>query len=118
MRNARGSILLEVLLMSVVASLMCAEILRARLQPALTAAGGVERVSTGLGAQAALNRVTAVWARLGTCQSDPGAGVVCSGPGTGCECSCAVLPAEAGDRAQTLAASETAGECVLTAAGQ
>lgn len=88
MKGARGSILAQVLILSAVASLMCAAILRSRLQPALTAAGAVDRVRDDLAASAAVNRVTEVWARLGSCASDSREGVSCAG--FGCDCVCAV----------------------------
>lgn len=110
--NKRGSVLLEVLMMSVVASIMCAAILRSRLQPALTAASGVERVSSGLAAQAAINRVSEVWGRLGVCSSDVNAAVYCSG--IGCGCSCLVSPAAPGSKA-IVKSSPSGGACALTA---
>jgi hypothetical protein len=113
MRNERGSILLPVLLMAVVAAVMCAAVLRAGFQPALTSVSGVERVSSGLAAQAAVNRVTEVWARLDVCASDVAAGVNCSG--TGCTCACSVLPAEPGGAAATVSSSPSGSACALTA---
>ena len=118
MKDERGSILLQVLLMAVVASLMCATILRARLQPALTAASGIERISSGLAAQAAVNRVSEVWARLGVCTSDAKAGIYCSGSGTDCACSCVVSASTPGGSAASVKSSPSGGACTLTAAGQ
>jgi hypothetical protein len=113
MRNRRGSVLLEVLMMAVVASIMCATILRARLQPALTAASGIERVSSGLAAQAAVNRVSEVWGRLGVCASDVKAEVYCSG--MGCACSCLVSPGAPAGSKVIVKSSPSGGACALTA---
>jgi hypothetical protein len=86
--NERGSVLAQVLVFSAVAGLMCATILHARLQPALSSARAVDRVRGDLAAQATVNRVTAVWSRLGSCSSDSREGVSCVGQG--CDCRCAV----------------------------
>lgn len=91
--NERGSVLGQVLVLAAVAGLMCATMLRARLQPALTAARATDRVQGDLLAQAAVNRVTAVWSYTGTCGSSPKDGVTCVGEG--CDCRCRV--ASAGD---------------------
>jgi hypothetical protein len=117
MRGERGAVLLQVLVMAMVASLMCATILRATFQPALTAAAGVERISSGLGAQAGVNRVNEVWARLGVCTSDPTAGVQClaRGSASSCACSCSVLPTASGGPAATVTSSPSGGACALTA---
>ena len=116
MKDESGAILLQVLVATMIASLMCATILRMRLQSALTAAAEVERVSSGLAAQGAVNRVTEVWGRLGTCQSDPSAGVACSG--SGCACSCVVSSITPGAYAANVASSAFGGACALTAVGQ
>jgi hypothetical protein len=122
MRSARGAVMLQVILVTVVATLMCAALLRARFQPALTAASDVDRVANGLEAQAAVNRVTEVWARLGVCGSDPLAGVACAG--MGCACNCVVTTdggggEERGARSAVgVASSPSGGACALTAASQ
>jgi hypothetical protein len=116
MRSERGSILAQVLVTTVVASLLCASILRARLQPALTTAGAVDRVRDDLGAQAAVNRVTEVWTRMGVCRTDGGAGVRCSG--SGCDCSCVLDSAEAGVPAAIVTSVPAGGACRLTATRQ
>ena len=116
MKGERGAILLQVLVVAMVAALMCATILRARFQPALTAAAGLERISSGLAAQGAVNRVTEVWSRLGTCTTALGAGVNCSG--SGCACTCAVSATAPGAYAATVASSPAGGACALKAVGQ
>ncbi|MFI5344811.1 MAG: hypothetical protein ACHQ51_00405 [Elusimicrobiota bacterium] len=116
MTGERGSILAQVLITSAIASLLCASILRARLQPALTVAGAVDRVRDDLAAQAAVNRVTEVWTRLGVCKTDGDAGVRCSG--SGCDCSCVLDPAERGAAAGTVTSVSSGGACRLTAARQ
>jgi len=118
MRSERGSVLLQVLVLAVVASVMCATILRASFQPALTAAAGVQRISSGLGAQAGVNRVNEVWARLGACESDLTAGVRCTTliPGSVCSCSCSVSPTASGGPAATVTSFPSGGACALTAA--
>jgi hypothetical protein len=88
--SARGSALLQVLVMTAVAGLICASILSARLQPALAGANAVGRVADDLAQQAAINRVTEVWARAGRCASDASAGVDCGASVGSCRCTCAV----------------------------
>ncbi len=94
MRGERGAVLAQVLMLAVVASLLCASILRARLQPALTTSRVVARVSDDLAAQGAVNRITEVWVRRGTCQTDATNGVYCNRPVSAgpCDCTCAVDP--------------------------
>ena len=118
MKDARGSILAQVLIMTAVASLMCASILRSRLQPALVTAGAVDRVRDDLAAQAAVNRVNEVWSRLGSCATDADAGVRCGG--SGCDCVCTIAPAQADAAAATVtsSASPPGGVCLLTAVRQ
>lgn len=116
MRAERGSILAQVLITSAVASLMCAAILRARLQPALTTAGAVDRVRDDLAAQGAVNRVTEVWSRLGACSSDLDSGVRCGG--AGCICSCVLEPAQPEAAATTVTSVESGGACRLSAVRQ
>ena len=86
--SARGSALLQVLVLVVVAGLICASIMRARLQPALAAANAVQRVADDAAEQGALERVRQVWMAGGSCSSAAAAGVSCSG--AGCSCSCTV----------------------------
>jgi hypothetical protein len=90
-RGRRGGALLEVLLLAVVAAFLCASVLRARLEPALTAAGQVERLKDDLAGEGALARVRQVWAEGGTCSSSPAAGVSCAGGGCDCVCTVAGL---------------------------
>jgi hypothetical protein len=113
--GARGSVLLHVLIMSLVTSLMCAAVLRTRLQPALTAADAVSHVQDDLAAQAALNRVTEAWSRLGSCASDESVGIHCEGGGA-CACVCAVAAYEPGVSTATVTAAPSGGACRLTAA--
>lgn len=82
--------LAQVLVLAVVASLLCAALLRARLQPALNTARVRDRVADDLAAQGAVNRVVEVWSRAGACGSDGALGVQCAG--SGCGCTCVVLP--------------------------
>lgn len=113
MSGRRGSILAQVLILTAVASLMCAAILRSRLQPALTTAGAVDRVQDDLAAQAAVNRVTEVWMRRGACGTDGGAGVLCAG--VGCDCACNLLSPETRRRVATVSSTSYRGVCRLTA---
>ena len=106
--NARGSALMQVLVVAVVAGLICASILRARLQPALAAAKAIQRVSDDAVEQAALNRVQQVWMAAGSCASDAAAGVVCSGAGCSCTCTVAGLA--------SVTAVPSGGACTLTVA--
>lgn len=107
MRGERGSVLLQVLVVAAVAGVICAAILRARLQPAMAAAGAVNAVTDDLSAQSAINRVNEVWIRNGSCSSDPAVGVSCSG--SGCSCTCAVAGAAA------VTSVPYGGACSLTA---
>jgi len=118
MRGERGSILAQVLITTAIASLMCASILRSRLQPALVTAGAVDRVRDDLAAQAAVNRVTETWTRLGACASDLSAGVRCGG--AGCDCSCELSPAQpdAAGASVTSTSSSSGGACLLKAVRQ
>ena len=84
--NQRGSALMHVLLVTMVVGLICASIMRARLQPALAAANMVEHIQSSAADEAALNRVTQVWMSGGSCSSDATAGVSCSGSGCSCRC--------------------------------
>lgn len=104
--NERGSALMQVLVVAVVAGLICANILHARLQPALAAANAISRVENDAVEQAALNRVQQVWMAGGSCASDAAAGVSCTG--SGCSCSCAVAGLG------TVAAAPSGGACALT----
>jgi hypothetical protein len=105
--NRRGSVLLQVLVASVVGGLICASIMRARLQPAMTVANAVLRVQNDVGEQGALNRVQQVWmAADASCTSDPAAGVSCRG--SGCSCTCAVAGLG------TVTAAPSGGACALT----
>jgi hypothetical protein len=88
MNKERGSVLLQVLVMATLTGIICATVLRARFQPALTAQSAVSGVSNDLSAQTSLNRVNEVWARSGSCSSDANMGVACSG--SGCSCVCTV----------------------------
>ena len=116
MKGRRGAILAQVLLATMVAALMCSAILRARMQPALTAGAAVEHVQDDLAAQAAVNRVNEVWARLGACSTDMDRGVRCAG--SGCDCNCVLDPAETGSPVVAVASSASGGACALTAARQ
>jgi len=107
--NRRGAVLMQVLIFGAMAALACSTILAARLQPALMSSRAEERVRDDLAGQAAVNRVTATWARLGVCTSEAAAGVACSG--TGCRCSCEV---EGSGWAARVAAAPSAGACALT----
>lgn len=85
----RGTVLLQVLVIAIVAGVICAAILRSRMQPALAAAQAVQRVENDAAEQGALNRVQQVWMAAGSCSSDAAAGVSCSG--SGCSCTCTVM---------------------------
>jgi hypothetical protein len=104
--NECGSALLQILIMAVVASLICASIIRTRLQPALTAAHSLQRVENDVGTQGALSRVQQVWMAGGPCSSDSTAGVSCTG--SGCSCSCTVAGLA------TVTAAQSGGVCSLT----
>ena len=104
--NARGSALLQVLIVTVVAGLICASIMRARLQPALAAANAVQRVENDAAAQGALNRVQQVWMAGGSCSSDAASGVSCGGSGCSCACTVAGLG--------SVIAVPNGGACALT----
>ena len=93
MRGQKGSVLAQVMIFTVVAGLMCATVLRSRLQPAVSSARAVNQIKDDLAAQGAINRVVAVWSRSGACASDPAQGVSCLG--AGCRCACAVSSAGA-----------------------
>lgn len=112
MSGERGSILAQVLITTAIASLLCVSILRARLQPALTTAAAVDRVRDDLSEQAAVNRVTEVWTRLGVCATDGEAGVRCRG--SGCDCACDLDPAEPGAAGAVVASASAGGACRLT----
>jgi hypothetical protein len=88
MTNERGSVLVQVLVTMTFMAIIASSVLRMRMQPAISAANNVARVSEDLAARTALNRVNESWARLGACASDVAAGLSCSG--AGCSCSCAV----------------------------
>ena len=88
MRNEKGLILMQVLMLALLVCLICVAMARLRLQPSATAAGFVDDATRDLSAQAALNRLDEVWARSGVCSSDFASGVACSGHG--CRCSCDV----------------------------
>lgn len=109
--NRRGSVIAQVLVFAAVAGLMCATILHARLQPALVAARAVDRVREDLVAEGTVNRVTAVWSRLGTCASAPAEGVSCTG--TGCDCRCSV--SAGGDVVGGVVSEPQGGACRFTA---
>jgi hypothetical protein len=117
MRSERGSILAQVLILTAVASLMCASILRARFQPALTSSRAVERVQDDLTAQAAVNRVTASWIRGGSCATDPRAGILCWGK-VPCDCSCEVSSLDTRKKMARVTAKMSAGVCRLTASSE
>lgn len=104
--SERGSALMQVLVTAVVAGLICASILRARLQPALAAANAIQHVQNDAAEQGALNRVQQVWMSGGSCSSDASAGVSCSG--FGCSCTCAVAGLG------TVTAASSGGACALT----
>ena len=106
--NERGSALLQVLIVAIVAAIICTSIIHTRLQPALTAANAVQRVQNDTAEQAALNRVQQVWMAAGSCASDATAGVSCSGSGSGCSCTCAVAGLG------TVTALPSGGACALT----
>jgi hypothetical protein len=116
MRGRRGAILAQVLLATMVAALMCSAILRARMQPALTASAAVDRVQDDLSAQAAVNRVNEVWVRLGVCSTDMDRGVRCAG--NGCDCNCVLDPAQNGATSSSVTSAAAGGACVLTASRQ
>lgn len=88
MRRRRGAALIQVLMFSAFAGLICALILRARLAPAMAAARQVNRLSGDFADQSAVNVVAQAWMRGGTCASDAAAGVMCRGGGAGCDCVC------------------------------
>ena len=111
--NERGSALLQVLITAIVAAIICASIIRTRLQPALTAAGAVQRVQNDASEQAALNRVSQVWMAGGSCSSDATAGVSCAG--AGCACACKVTAAS-GAILGTVTAVPSGGACTLSVA--
>lgn len=104
--NDRGSALALALITTAVAGLLCASIMQARLQPALTAANAVQRVENDAAEQGALNRVRQVWMAGGSCASDAAAGVACSG--SGCSCTCAVAGLG------RVSAAPSGGACALT----
>lgn len=104
--NEPGSALLQVLVAAAVAGLICASIMRVRLQPALTAANAIQRVENDAAEQGALNRVQQVWMAGGSCASDATAGVSCGG--SGCSCTCAVAGLG------TVTAVPRGGACALT----
>lgn len=85
----RGSALLQVMIAALVAGLICATVMRVRLQPAMAAAQAVRRVQDDGAGQGAINRVIQVWMQTGSCSSDTAAGVDCGG-GSGCTCTCMV----------------------------
>jgi hypothetical protein len=105
--NRRGAVLLQVLVTAVIAGLICASIMRARLQPAMTVANSVQRVENDAAEQGALNRVEQAWMAAGSsCASDNAAGVTCRGAGCSCTCSVAGLG--------TVSAAPSGGACALT----
>lgn len=85
-RDRRGSVLVQVLVTSVIMAIIAASIMRMSLQPAVSAASAVSRVTGDLAARGALNRLNETWTRVGSCGSDASAGVACSGAGCSCEC--------------------------------
>jgi hypothetical protein len=104
--SERGSALLQLLVAAAVAGVICASIMRARLQPAMTVANAIQLVENDAAEQAALNRVQQVWMAQGSCASDATAGVGCSG--SGCSCTCAVAGLG------TVTAAPSGGACALT----
>ena len=88
-RLRRGSVLVMVLVLVVIGGLIAIGLLQSRLQPSLLVAQSVQRLDNDMTAQSAINQVTEVWSRLGTCSSDTG--VACAG--AGCACSCVVASA-------------------------
>ena len=95
--NERGSALLQVLVTAVVAALICASIIRTRMQPALTAANAIQRVSDDAAEQGSINRVHQVWLAADRCSSDttlpplgPGVSCVPSAALPTCSCVCSV----------------------------
>jgi hypothetical protein len=119
-KGERGSVLAQVLMLAVVASLMCATILRARFQPALATARVVDRVSDDLAAQGAINRINEVWVRTGPCSSDGVLGVSCSATvgGGPCGCSCLALPFATGGPVVSVVSTGSGAACTLAAARQ
>lgn len=105
MRNEKGLILMQVLMLALFVCLICVTIARLRLQPAATAAGLVDDASRDLSAQAALNRLNEVWARSGVCSSDGQSGVACSG--RLCRCSCGV-------KGVAIESTPSGGSCALS----
>lgn len=111
--SRRGAVLLQVLVFGAMAALACSTILAARLQPALMSARADERVRDELAEQAAVNRVTDAWTRLGVCESDAASGVVCRGHG--CACRCEV---EGAGWAARVESSRVGEACSLTASSR
>lgn len=107
--TSRGSVLAQVLVMILVGGLIVAGLAQARLQPAMLSADYSRRVADTLATRGALNRVTEVWARGGSCSSDLSAGVYCSGSACSCECDlgAAVVTAAPGPGASCLLTVET-----------
>lgn len=115
--NQRGSVILYVLLTGLIAAFICSAIVRARLQPALTAANAVKSVQNDTTAQAALNRVQQVWMQGGSCSSDTaagGPGVACAG--AGCSCTCTVTDSATGAVLGTVISKANGAACALTVA--
>lgn len=106
MKERRGTALPLVLIVCATAGLLCASLMRARLQATLTAAGTTRRIQDGLAEQAALNRVQQAWMASGSCTSNAAAGISCRG--SGCRCACTVT-----GLAQVTSVPR-AGACVLT----
>lgn len=115
MRGERGAVLAQVLVLAVVACLLCASLLRARMQPALDVARVRDRLADDLAAQGAINRVEEVWTRVGVCASDGLAGVECFGSGAACDCACNVRPFANGAPAARVVSAPLGGSCSLTA---
>ncbi len=109
MKDRRGSALMQVLVVAAVAGFVCAALLRARLQPAMLAAQGAQRVVDDTSQQGALNRVTQVWMERGSCSSDAAAGVSCVGSGCACTCTVAGLA--------VVTAVPNGGACALSTRG-
>jgi Tfp pilus assembly protein PilX len=102
----RGSALVQVMIAAVVVAIICASVIRSRLQPALMTANAAQNVEKDAAEQGALNRVQQVWMAKGSCASDAAAGVSCTGAGCACVCSVANLG--------TVTAVPSGGACALT----
>ena len=75
--------------MALLMLVLCTAMIGSRLQPALVTANVVDHVRDDLSEQSAFNRVSEVWARLGSCSSE--SGVLCQSTGaSACDCDCTV----------------------------